>query len=73
MKYYLINTDKIGTSFSYPDVGHKDYSNCGYSPDETQCIWRAEDSVDMKVEQSAQIQEITKTEAKNILAQWGVD
>lgn len=73
MRYFLVDTGKMGTSFNYPDPGHSDYVNCGYSPDEKQCIWRTKDEVDMKVNKLSGLQEITKTEVKNYLSNWGVE
>ena len=70
MKYYLVDTGKMGTSFNYPDPGHKDYKNCGYSVDKSLCIWMSKDNVDMNANELDNIKEITKEKADDYLNMW---
>lgn len=68
MKSYLVSVTKLGSVVKHPDVGHKDYQNAGYNPDMTECIWVAEDDVNMNVDG---VEEIPFEEAEELLEKWG--
>ncbi len=67
MKTYLATVTVIGSAVFHPKVTHKNYQNAGYSPDIKQCIWVAEDHIDMDV---SGVEEITQEQAESYLEAW---
>lgn len=72
MKFYLINVEKIkkgnGCTYKYPDVGHKNYKNKGYSLDKNTCIWATDDNIE--IPDINNIINITEEEANDYLSTW---
>jgi hypothetical protein len=66
-KFYLVNVVKVGGYIEHPDVGHKNYKNAGYNVDMTNCIWVADEAIDMAV---GGVTEITQAEADEYLSTW---
>ena len=85
MRYFLVQVNKLGAFMKHPEINHKNYKNAGYdtglndiTSNYAQCIWVAEDTVDLVSDaevnnDSDKIQEITDIEAQNYIEQWKAD
>ena len=83
MRYFLVQVDKLGAFMKHPEISHKNYKNAGYDAGlndnistSTQCIWVAEDNIDLVSDAEAdgdKIQEITDIEAQTYIEQWKAD
>lgn len=85
MRYFLVDVERIGSFIKHPEIGHKKYKNAGYNSglndktvDKLQCIWVAEDDVDLVADaenngDGDKIEEITADEAQDYIEQWQND
>jgi hypothetical protein len=85
MRYFLVDVEKLGAAIKYPEVRHKNYQNAGYNAslnnkitDTAQCIWAAEENINLVVDAEEnndgdKIEEITAIEAQTYIEQWQAD